>query len=831
MILELDFRAIHVDSAKAAFRSIREEAKLANQAASRVGRSAATGGAAEAQRSVRAAQQQELQGIRALQKARDNQFAAEARIREANGRALVAQRRAQERAAAREETEAKRKHAREELQIKRAALKEELNAKRAAAREERALERTALQEQRKLAREAGRAKKQAERQAERESAATGRYRWDMARTVGGSVLGATRAVGSMGALALGIGGTALVTAGVSEEMNAERQAAILANQAVGTEGESRSAKQIQDAVRGVASRGAARGMAKEDTILALSRFAAISGRLGVGEKLSGTFADLSQAYGADAGDVGSTAGFVAKSILQKNSSIGAEELQKQVTDVLLAMASQAKVGAIEFKDLATQMAKVTTAAGGASGEMVDLITDMGAFMQMASSASPEQAATALESFKSDVVSKSKDLKSMGVQVYTDKSNTQRRGTLDIITDLLRVTKGDQTKIAKIFGERGRDIINPLAAAFGTASGGKTDKASVEKGVRAARDLFTAARAKPIDRQELASAVGVSGSSTATQFETALGTLKDTVGTKLLPALTQLIPAISGLAGPLTSLTGLTVKFLNALAKNPLSTIGEVIALKVAADVGKAMIGESIKNMVLGEVSKGGISGALGGVARGFAGLLGPLSLLIGSLVAVGIAMDAFAEKQDAGTADKRRREGKALQEKIEAANDPAKAAAMDPVEAARLRAGNLTRDEQALLEDAHYLGTKPEDFGTSKGLNRVRDREGRDRPKLAAASAVSGAVDQALASNVGMSLLQPRVPKVLTGGGFSFSESEFATTPVKQGVAGTPLADEAPRIKTGIDSFLGGLGKATTALEKISTSIPDRGPTPSFKPQ
>jgi hypothetical protein len=628
-----EFKATGAESVVRGFKSIEQASRQSHERAQRVARSAATGAPAAAQAatagiSERAAAQTaaKLQIMAAKQAAAEALRGAKAQekgtrdLQRVQLQAVKSTEREQKAATKRAEKTARDEH--------RATTKANAALDRDAARDRKALERAAHRE----GALASRAALRETRLAERAAMGRARERWGTTRTFGRSLGGALRGAGGLAIGAAGVGGGMLVSAGIAEEARSEKASAILANQAEGTSGETRSGGKIKADVMALASRNVARGMGKDDTLAMLDAMQGKSGRLGLGEALTPLMTDIAVSSGSKASDVGETAGQVTRALSDANPNISSEDLTRQVSDIMLAFAQQAKVGAVAFADMASQAGKITTAAGGAKGDPVRLIRDMGVFMQASGSHNAETAATSVKSFTESSVTNASEMEKAGIKVFVPGSNRQqRRSTRDVLMDTLEKTKGDQVKIGRFFKGPALDMFKPFIQAFAGGANGKTDKASVAAGMAAARAKFDSVDAAPMSAKEVESQSARVTSTSAMQLEMALGNLKDAVGKQLLPEVTKLIPVLTGMVEPVTSVTSAIVTVANGLG--PLGTLGTVIATKVAYDMAAAGIGNAVKSAIMGQVAASGLGPALGASGAGS---------VIGGLGAVGLALAGAA---------------------------------------------------------------------------------------------------------------------------------------------------------------------------------------------
>lgn len=485
----------------------------------------------------------------------------------------------------------------------RARIQAERNAGRAAAQEQRKLE------QRRLA-----ALRRAERQALTDRANRERFTRNATGFVGRSVSGTVGMLGGTATMALGLGGGMLVANSVRKFGAAEKASAVLANKAIG--GTPGTREQLQASVMNQArAEGIRSGFGAEGAINALRQFHNISGLLKEGQALLPFMTDLADAYGADLGDVGRTGGQIAQAL--KARGITGDESVRQTTNILTDMAAQAKVGSIEFAELATEMGKLISSTARFDGEIDQLTSTMGAISQLAiagAASSPEEAMTAILRISDDIITNWKHFDKAGVDVFADEGKTKLRAPEQIIRDMLVATGGDLTKIKKMFKIRSTKAIQPFQTLYTEAGGG-------EAGLKALDNLIKVASgtASPEEIRESAAFVR---SMSAKQFDIAMAKLEDALGSKFLPVLVRLIPKFEQLIPSIEMAANVFTRFIDSFAKDPGGTIFKLIAAKLVADIAVAGVGKHVTAAIVNSINKmfsgRGVPPAMGGTVGGTA---------------------------------------------------------------------------------------------------------------------------------------------------------------------------------------------------------------------
>lgn len=484
--------------------------------------------------------------------------------------------------------------------------------------------------------------------AERRAAqATTRAREQFARrtvgVAGRSVGGSVRAVGGLAAMGLGIGGSIAVAGAIQKEKEARKIASQLANQAFKEGGPSREVLASQ--FMATARRAGAGGEGTANVLQGIARFQALTGEAEIGQGITPRAVDIATATGADIADVFSVAG-EAMLIMQQRGIRGADALKK-IDDILLSLAAQGKMGSIEFADLATSMSKLGASTDKFEGDVVDLVTTMGAMAQIGKrggAQNVEEATTSLMRLRDDLVQNAKRFKAVGVDVFTRDEQgikTGIRHPLEVLAETAKATKGDIGKTSALLGIRGAKVADPF---FGMARTlGKGDTA---KGIDLALAEFNAFRKAKMSEAELTESAAYRRRQADMQFDAAMEKFNVAIGSEMLPAVTKLIPKFVELLPSLTKAAEMFAKFVDELAEKPVATIGKIIAAKLVLDLAMAGIGGAAKGAIVKAIAGAGtVTPGVGGTG-GAAGLgAGAAPAVAAVAVGTGLAMDQASKLQ------------------------------------------------------------------------------------------------------------------------------------------------------------------------------------------
>lgn len=314
------------------------------------------------------------------------------------------------------------------------------------------------------------------------------------------------------------------------------------------------------------------GVKATDVAAGAAGFVAKTGELGMARQFAGTFATVASASGASVEDISNA----AADLFQKFDIKTIDGMR----DALAALTYQGKAGAFEIKDAASQFAKMSAAASrfgvtkGAEGVKI-----LGGLTQIARSTTggPEQAATAVEAVFRQLIAKSKDIKTLGVDVFEKGSKSKTRDVRDIIVETIAKAKGGQAKLQQIFDTEGIRGISPLVSAYNEASG-KTVGTDAEKnaaGIAAMRAALAKAIDAPGDWAEVVKDAAQAQGSASAQLDAAWESIKAAVSREAVPALQRIGPAVQQvLPSVLNSIAALAPAF--DLLGASISRIGDLV---------------------------------------------------------------------------------------------------------------------------------------------------------------------------------------------------------------------------------------------------------------
>ena len=366
-------------------------------------------------------------------------------------------------------------------------------------------------------------------------------------------------------VAAGAGVQMDLASAVAGQVSLESAAANLSNQAFQPGNEGRAGRRVDPGLLVAQANmiGNETGYSANDVISGMTGFTAKTGDLGASRDIVKDLAVLAKATGTNLQDMVTAAGDVY-------SALGdIPDKGEAIVQVMRTMAGQGKIGAVEIKDMATQMAKLGANAGKFEGNAADNMISFGAFAQVArkhgGSASAEQAATATSAF-ANVFSKNarfNKFKEIGIDVNSSSEEGKFRDPKEIIIEALQKTAGknQQQKMTELFGEvRAQKVTSGFANIFSTArnnaEGSEKERLAIAtKAVREELERFTnAAMTREEELAALAIAMGTTESK-VTILNNQYGKAANEMLERVFPIIQKLAPQMLELMGPMALLAG------------------------------------------------------------------------------------------------------------------------------------------------------------------------------------------------------------------------------------------------------------------------------------
>ena len=397
--------------------------------------------------------------------------------------------------------------------------------------------------------------------------------------------------------------------------------------------------QMQDSVevmKDVKSAANAVALSYGDALEGLQKYVAKTGDLESGRLILADMGKLARATGTSFADMVDAAGDVG------NALGNVDNKASKVRSVMMAIAGQGKVGAVEIKDLAKQMAKVGAASGifrgGAEGNMVTLGAMVQKTRESGGAASATQAATSAMSFLNLF---SKEARVKQYEKFTgrkafDKDN-KLTGPEELVLEMLRGTQGDNLKMGKIVADSGaRRFTRGFEKTYREGGGGKmvdfdpktmpsmakgfaqlgaNGTYQVQAGLVAVAKEFDRLRQATLTETNLADAFAKSMNTAEAKTQKFNNRMQD-IADKLVD---RVLPQMEKLGESALAIVGAFGDVAVWLAENPFAAIPAALGLAIA----KAGIEQSIRAGI--ENVFKAMSGNAGPGAGGGFGVMGNLS--------------------------------------------------------------------------------------------------------------------------------------------------------------------------------------------------------------
>jgi hypothetical protein len=436
------------------------------------------------------------------------------------------------------------------------------------------------------------------------------------RAIGTGAVGAVgklAAVGKTGAAMIGVGGTVLAGAAVSESLKLDEMTRRLAIAGRGPGEAGRDPEQLR---KQMVSTGIETGIAPEALAGAAQTYVAKTGDLSTATANLKNFAIVAQATGASVEDVASTAADLA----QKFNIKSAEEMG----DALGVLAFQGKKGAFELRDMAQQFPEMAAAAQRAGLKGVKGMRTLGGLAQIArqSTGSGAEASTAIQMAMTQLTNKSGELHSgdaLGgkrVDVFEGGDATKEARDLPtVIAEVISRSRGNMEQLSKLFDVRGIRAVSPMVTAFRDASdkaggGAAGEEAGKQAVLKMIEDASNATGTFGDVQKDAADAM----KATSVQLDIAMMELKQVFANELLPIVREFAPRLKELGPPMRYLLDEFIGLARFLADNPLEGIGLVFAAAIVKEIAAAQLATALQSGIITPLGAVGMAAGAAGLA-------------------------------------------------------------------------------------------------------------------------------------------------------------------------------------------------------------------------
>lgn len=239
------------------------------------------------------------------------------------------------------------------------------------------------------------------------------------------------------------------------------------------------------------------GTDRGDILQGLRDFVGKTGDLALGRSILADMAKLSKATDSNMSDMVNAAAEVSNGLGDVPDKAGV------INKVMQQIAGQGKLGAVEVRDLAQQMAKLASQAGKFQGGAAANIPILGMLAQEAKigggATNATQATTSVARFVQSLTKGNtlKAMRKLGITPFTDESHTSLRDPREIIKDVIGATHGDIKKIQETMpGSIGLKPVEGLAAVYRRTQGPDAKK------MQAVNDVLERFQSAMLDTDEI-----------------------------------------------------------------------------------------------------------------------------------------------------------------------------------------------------------------------------------------------------------------------------------------------------------------------------------------
>ncbi len=342
----------------------------------------------------------------------------------------------------------------------------------------------------------------------------------------------------------------------------------------------------------------------------MASFVGTSGDLDTARKIIGDLGVLARATGTEFDDMVSAAGEVA-------AKLGDVPNKGQIVlSVMKTLAGQGKLGAVEIKNMATEMAKVGSVAKSFNMSPEKAMQEMGILMQVARQSGGAKSASVAANSAMALIqtltkgSTIKNLQKAGIQPFADKEKTKLLSPETMTLAMLYKSKGDLQQLGGMIKDTmAFRAVRGFATVYNEKKGTQAEK------LDAVRAEFAKQRAAVLgegaggkNELETQFAASMQTSEAKVQlFNNKLSEIGDSIASRVLPALEKLAPTI---------VNGVEAfgKFVAWAAENP----GKALAVALTASIARASLDTVLRAGIenLFKSANGGGGAGIGGGAGG-----------------------------------------------------------------------------------------------------------------------------------------------------------------------------------------------------------------------
>jgi hypothetical protein len=389
----------------------------------------------------------------------------------------------------------------------------------------------------------------------------------------------------------------------------------------GAAGANGSVVQSSILAREARAAGKATAVNPEELLAAGHAFVGLTGDLALWRQIMPQVAARTKALGGSQEDAARAAGVFAAQVGD------VPDKAKKVLDLVAVAGGQGKIGGVDFSDFAKYTAKAAAPAAQFVGDNAQNISKLTALAEIAKmhggASSPAEAFTAVSSL-ANTLSKPARLKSISKLIgdtngqFADSSHTKFKDPFELVKRMIVASKGSIDVLGAAIGDsRSMKAVRGLVGTYNDATGGKSDTASMNRGLEAMNAELKKFQGAILSNDEVSRALATQMGTTASKaelFNQQLETIVSTSATKLVPALEELAPKALWVADELS-------KIATWAAGNPWTAVAVAASAALSRAILESGIRSIIEKAIMSSVGAIGGGGGLGGVATG-AGRLG-----------------------------------------------------------------------------------------------------------------------------------------------------------------------------------------------------------------
>lgn len=391
-----------------------------------------------------------------------------------------------------------------------------------------------------------------------------------------------------------------------------------------------------------------------ETAAGLQAFVAKTGDLQTGLDIMKELGKVAKATGTDMNDMLDAAGDVSNGLGENFAG----NRGQTIINTMKGFAGQGKVGAVEIKDLATQMSKLSAASGAFEGKPEEIMATMGGLAQMSrklgGSATATQAATSVLSMVNTLKTPARmnQFKEFGVDILNEKTGMLRNPE-EIILDSIEKAGTDPANLKKMWANTGgARAVEGFATTYRRARGTVLDKGGSDDEANAAgraavKEAFTSFRKAALNDEEINASFTARMGNTDSRAQLQNNRMEDVaqrIGDKLLPALEKLAPLIERVVDAFGGMVAWA-------AENPMMAVVAALVASVGKAAITAAVSEALKNAIMRSAAGGAAGGVPGAPGGGGGGGLLPALAPMAAVIGAGLAIDQYSKFEAEGGID------------------------------------------------------------------------------------------------------------------------------------------------------------------------------------